>query len=499
MDEINQDTEIISVPSDYEGDPVLYNDSSVHQLIVEKGEINREEGRLVEKRQRCESSENISEEEDFTLVQRKSKRILRSTSTQDETFDVSLSSKQVLPKQIGMAKLMRAENINNILRIKYKGPYKVIISFKNKIDAEKLMNNKKITELEYRCQPTTEVQISYGVIKDIDLDINEEEIIKEFKCDVEIIAVRRLKRLNENSDWVPSLTIRVAFKCSTLPPYIFGYGCRFKVDPYTFPVSQCSGCWKFGHLNRACPTKKIVCPKCGQNHQNCDSVQFICVNCKGPHMALDKTCPFFIKEKEIRSIMCQNNLTYKSALSTYCLQKALIRESGEKRETLNSNAQFFPVLNKSLDQTNHYRKNKSYRDVLIAEVEIHPRSKSLTDLAQDSEEGDTNFISQNVEDQHIPKRKSFSKKVYSLNKPSQDNPDKITMENSNKSSDDINNKSIKCKKFVEKIKEIILSKKEIKDKFFDVLWLIVGELGDLLSIFVKNSVMLNKFLSFFNG
>lgn len=67
--------------------------------------------------------------------------------------------------------------------------------------------------------------------------------------------------------------------------------------------------------------KKIVCPKCGGPHPNCETTRYVCVNCKGPHMSLDKTCPIFLKEKNIRKIMSQDNCTYRKALRTFLNEK----------------------------------------------------------------------------------------------------------------------------------------------------------------------------------
>ncbi|CAH2089285.1 unnamed protein product [Euphydryas editha] len=116
--------------------------------------------------------------------------------------------------------------------------------------------------------------------------MENEELLNVFQSDVDILTINRLKRLDDNGQWIPSEVIRITFKGATLPSYIYGYGCRFKVEAYKFPVTQCSGCWKFGHMKRYCPTQKIKCPKCGQDHNNCETKEYSCINCKGPHMAL---------------------------------------------------------------------------------------------------------------------------------------------------------------------------------------------------------------------
>ncbi|CAB3249904.1 unnamed protein product [Arctia plantaginis] len=123
-----------------------------------------------------------------------------------------------------MAKLLTTENIENVLKIKYRGLYTVNIIFKSKEDAEKLLKCQKFKELEYVYQSIDEVNLSYGVVKDVDLDVEEKEILQQFSCEHEIVGMRRLKRLNSDGTWIDSTVVQLAFKSSTLPSYLFGNG-----------------------------------------------------------------------------------------------------------------------------------------------------------------------------------------------------------------------------------------------------------------------------------
>lgn len=57
---------------------------------------------------------------------------------------MSVTSKSDLPKQFAMTKLLKSENIQRIMRIQYKNRYKVLITFEDKKNADKLLNNKKL-------------------------------------------------------------------------------------------------------------------------------------------------------------------------------------------------------------------------------------------------------------------------------------------------------------------------------------------------------------------
>lgn len=263
MDEVPGSRSIGVTMSDMNGEVIVNSlecdlqQFEAHEISVQRSTIDY--GRP-EKRCRMTNDEHdeevIDDDEGFTLVKRQSKK-LKESSNQEKSnagsganlsnrremnsnmIEVCVSSDKALPKQIGMARLLKAENIPDICEIKYKTPYKVYMKFGSRSDAIQLVYNKKVAELGFRCRLTNEVSLGYGVVKSIELEIDEEELIKSFKCEVEIAAARRLKRMNDSGGWCDSETVRFCFKSSTLPPFVYGYGCRFKVEPYTFPVTQC--------------------------------------------------------------------------------------------------------------------------------------------------------------------------------------------------------------------------------------------------------------------
>ncbi|XP_022825059.1 uncharacterized protein LOC111355417 [Spodoptera litura] len=308
--------------------------------ISESGKSTMGEIRLAEKRK--------EREDDFITVNRRSKHFVRSDSLEireithresDEVTDISnnevcITSLENLPKPIAMAKLLRSENIKNILKVKYKGYNKVLILCQRKEDARKLLNCEKLKDMGLRCQLTQDMSVSYAVVKGIDLELSEEELMSIFNSNVEILSVKRLKRLNIEGKWVDCESVRICFKSQRLPEYIYAYDCRFAVEAYVFPVTQCSGCWQFGHIVKYCPSKTILCPKCGGKHENCETKDFKCLNCKGNHFVLDKTCPAFVKEKTIRKIMSEEQITYRRALQRYLEKKEKNRTEIPHGETV---------------------------------------------------------------------------------------------------------------------------------------------------------------------
>uniref|UniRef100_A0A2A4JBT8 RNase H type-1 domain-containing protein n=1 Tax=Heliothis virescens TaxID=7102 RepID=A0A2A4JBT8_HELVI len=366
---------------------ILAEDMSVNERCEQQVDLNREtkerrdnEQRIAEKRGR-QDDEEIIEEDGFVTVRRGHKKANRQNSdgnkkkednneTEKSNVIVSVTGKEVLPKQFGMAKLLRSLNIENIIRMNYKNAFKVLIYFNNRGDASKLVSCEQLLNLGYRVQMTDEFNLCYGIIKQVDLVIEEKEIFENITCEYDVISVRRLKRQSYNGEWLNSESIRICFKGNTLPPYVYGYGCRFKVEPYTFPVSQCSVCWRFGHLSRSCPMKKQICPKCGNDHPNCETEKYICVNCKGPHMALYKKCPVFLKEKRIRDIMTENNCNYRKGLEIYLEQKETQKfYDNSYHGCIENNTQ--QLITNSEDESVQGGQETTYRDILITKALVH--------------------------------------------------------------------------------------------------------------------------------
>lgn len=323
---------IIMENSDIEEEDSMHDETQVYN--------NEENIQDVERR-------NITEGESWTLVGGEKRR-------KADKIDICISSKDKLPKQFALAKLFHAENILGINRVKYINAFKVVVSFDDELKAGKLLSCQGFIEKEWRIQNTLEVNISYGIIRDIDIDLSETEILKYIKTDNErkIMAVKRLNRRNSESGWAQSETIRICFKGSDLPQYIKIFDTRIKVEPYVFPVTQCSRCWRFGHTIKLCPSLKIICPKCGKNHANCETTNFKCVNCYGNHMSLVKICPAYTKEKKIRALMSEFNCSYRRALTMYVPPFSPRHEVQYRRLTStsvpnNMNASTYPQKNRS--------------------------------------------------------------------------------------------------------------------------------------------------------
>lgn len=290
------------------------------------------------------------EDEDlWTQVRRYGKRISRRGSY-EKTDEVEIkmeayitSAGTELPKQFAFARFLKDNMITDVLHIKFINPYKILIQLENEVSLEKLMTCQAAIDKGWRIHKALEVESSYGVIRKVEIDLEEEEILKNISCVAELLSVKRLaRRSNDGTGWSASECVRLCFKGSSLPPYVYVHGIRVRVEPYTFPVTQCSLCWAFGHPRKMCPRKKVVCPKCSKHHENCEAATFVCVNCTGNHIALSKKCPVYLKERKIRSIMADFNCTYRKALTMYVPEMNPVQPDSESID--------FPLLSQAKTQ-----------------------------------------------------------------------------------------------------------------------------------------------------
>lgn len=416
-------------------------------------------------------------------------------------YEVNVTSQQILLKQIAFAKLMREENIENITNIKYKNPYKLIVSFENKESAEKLLNCQKLQELQYRCMPRDESLICFGVVKQIEVDIKEEELKENFQSDYEIVSIKRLKCLDIENTWIDSEAIRVGFKNNEIPQHVYAFGCRFKVHPYTYPVTQCAKCWKYGHLARACTIKKSICPRCGDNHLDCNTTDYKCCNCKGSHKAFDKTCKMFLKEKEIRLIMKTDNSTYKQALNKYLQNHKhtqIIIPTFED-EADNHNIQISETTTTST--TNNV---PTYRDIVVTQASIHTKDNNLLDIEHTQKENVTkaNTKTSQKTKSNIPIRK---KKGQTINNNMEMDLEMVEQENGDfessepQQSEDKKTK-LNFKRYFDRFKTVCSSEGNIEDKIMSVLKIIFEEIITFFTDMINTKDFISKFFSFFvNG
>ena len=163
---------------------------------------------------------------------------------------------------------------------------------------------------------------SYGVIRGIPTNINENELIDNLISDVEIVSVLRLNRRNPDKDdiikFIPTLSVKIEFKGFDLPERVILNYVVCKVDTYFPPIKQCKNCGRIGHTMKGCRSKPR-CLLCGDAVCKgiCESLQ--CVLCGDKnHTAFEKyKCPKWAQETEISKVMTIKKISRKEVMQSY--------------------------------------------------------------------------------------------------------------------------------------------------------------------------------------
>lgn len=213
-----------------------------------------------------------------------------------------------------------------ILNIESVGRNRIRIKFKNAISANRFLKSALLQQYNLRQYIPKFVNHKYGIIKGIDLDLTEEYIGKKIKqfdmhCKFTVETVKRLhyKAVNEEGFKIlkPSKTILVEFKSQHLPKYISINHVRVLVVPYEQKVMLCYNCFRYGHLGKQCKSN-ARCLKCKNNHKSeqCTETVIVpnCFHCNGDHLTSEiKKCPEFARQKAIKKLMCEQNMSYLEA------------------------------------------------------------------------------------------------------------------------------------------------------------------------------------------
>ncbi|CAH2096675.1 unnamed protein product [Euphydryas editha] len=105
------------------------------------------------------------------LVQKKKYK----ARTEEDIVEIYVSSNEKMPKQFALAKILQNAGIGEIKKVKYVNPNKIRLEMNNSRD-EKIKECKEFIDRGWRIQRAMEVSLCYGVIKDVDIDLKDEDI-----------------------------------------------------------------------------------------------------------------------------------------------------------------------------------------------------------------------------------------------------------------------------------------------------------------------------------
>ena len=162
---------------------------------------------------------------------------------------------------------------------------------------------------------------SKGIISCFDLRDTTDEEISEGLSGFGVTEARRIVARRGGAS-IPTNNIILTFDAAVLPTAITVGYTRVSVRPYVSNPMRCFRCQRFGHTKVRCRNRP-VCAKCSSSEhldEDCNSDKLRCVNCgdtQSPHASFSRSCPAFMKEKEINAIKATRNVSFREARDIY--------------------------------------------------------------------------------------------------------------------------------------------------------------------------------------
>lgn len=227
---------------------------------------------------------------------------------------------------VTFGRFLKTNSFKNIVdgSLKRIGRNRVSLSFSKFEDANSFIDNPLLESHGYKAFIPSFNITRMGIVRGVPVEWLDDEIKENitvpFRCGP-ILKVRRLKRKiinNGTSDLKPTETVVLTFDGQILPKRIFICYTALPVDLYIFPTIQCFRCCRFGHVRANCRAKTPRCFKCGQETHEGNKCQvhdddIHCCLCNGFHMATDKKCLEFARQKSIKETMAKSCLSYAEA------------------------------------------------------------------------------------------------------------------------------------------------------------------------------------------
>jgi hypothetical protein len=233
--------------------------------------------------------------------------------------------------------------------------------------------------------------------------------------------------------------------------------------------------------------RKSICPKCGGNHDNCELKTLKCLNCKGSHFVLDKKCPFFLKEKEVRKIMSQEQVTYKKALQ-------LLNDKKEKHQIYTNEVRGNKYNTSPVPADN----TVTYSSVVTRALIHHQGSEVEEEMEEGQSTGDE--ITTEQQKKRRSNKKPLRKKKQSHSPTQNETKEK---ENSQYEKTDDRDEGLSYKfdlvKFWFKLKKVFMTHCNFNEKLLLVLKIIIEEIRKLIVGKFWEKELFENLLSFING
>lgn len=276
---------------------------------------------------------------------------------------------------VSFGNFLKKNNILNIVpgSVKRIGRNRCAVAFSTFYDANSFLCNNSLKTNKLSAKIPTFQIVRMGLIRGVPAEWSPEEVTENISLPTgcgKILKVRRINykvTVDGTTTWKPSQSIIVTFDGQFLPRHVYMCYNSLPVELYIFPTIQCFKCCRYGHTKTICRSNPR-CYKCGQDHigESCtvEENNASCLMCGGSHYAINKVCPEFSRQKNIKTSMAQNNISYLEAIKIHPQVVKPYADILNNNTTVHNSSQQ-PTINKS--------NNTSYKKTVFLKPKPQPK------------------------------------------------------------------------------------------------------------------------------
>lgn len=237
--------------------------------------------------------------------------------------DCEISSSSSL-RPIKFGHFLHHNNIKDVAKdgVKRIGRNRVSVQFKTAVAANSFLDHPGLAAAKYNAVIPSYNVTRMGIVRSVPVEWTLEELVSSIEVPDGFGRVIRARRLNKKSIenntpiWTPTPTVVLTFIGQKLPDRVYCFFNSLPVQTYILPTIQCNNCCRFGHVATQCRSN-ARCFICAKSHSGieCNSLSPIptCLFCSGNHKAIDTSCPEYSRQKSIKLVMSQENISYNEA------------------------------------------------------------------------------------------------------------------------------------------------------------------------------------------
>lgn len=280
-------------------------------------------------------------------------------STKDNGPFVVFAKKERI-KEVTLARDLKNADIKNLHNIYKINENMVKIVFKDKLNANKLIESEHISK-DYIFFIPEMYTTAYGVIKNIETEIDLKELQENIRAEVPITSIERLKSFNPNTRTTEDTTIvKIGFRASYLPRRVILFEGLIKDVTFYLPRPMyCTSCVSYGHTKKKCRSRRSRCTVCGEEKEgedqhNCQGQN--CRFCLNNHITNSKNCEERKIQIKIRNAMTTRKITFREAKKLVAERLNIV--------PVDTSITNFPNLSINTARINHTNKfNEILRDI----------------------------------------------------------------------------------------------------------------------------------------